>query len=300
MKNRHCAYGVRSKVKIILSRKGVDSSAGGFASPIFPDGKMISVPIPDKRAQVRYSDIQSTDDGRSMAKLVRNLSRGKLSANRFAHVDPDLDSALLPRETGWRPLFGQCGAAQSHLNSLEVGAGDLFIFFGWFRQVESYRRAWRYVSGAPDLHVMYGWMQIQSVDPVDDILQSGTDRWAHYHPHCLADFSGSNVIYRSRRYLKLPPQKKQTELPGAGLFKSYRPEYCLTNPGSSRSQWRLPLWMHPEDRNSVLSYHSDHSRWQKEADHALLKSAARGQEFVLDLDDYPEGIDWVRGLLCNA
>jgi len=188
-------------VKIILSRKGVDSSAGGFASPIFPDGQMISVPIPDKRAQVRYRDIQTADANRSIGKLVKNLSRGKLLATRLAHVDPDLDCASLPRDSGWRPLFGQCGAAQSHLNSLGVGPGDLFLFFGWFRRVEMYKRVWRFISGAPDLHVIYGWMQIQSVESVENILQTNRYSWAHYHPHCLADFSGHNVIYRSRRHL---------------------------------------------------------------------------------------------------
>ena len=287
-------------MKIILSRKGVDSSAGGFASPVFPDGQMVSVPIPDKRAQVRYRDIQTADANRSFAKLVKNLSRGKLPATRLAHIDPDLDRASLPREPGWRPLFGQCGVAQSHLHSLGVGPGDLFLFFGWFRRVEIYKRVWRYVSGAPDLHVIYGWMQIQSVEPVENILNSNQYSWARYHPHCLADFSGDNVIYRSRRYLDLGQQKLPTKLQGAGLFKNYRQELCLTAPGCSRSNWQLPLWMYPDNRNSTLSYHSDHRRWHKDGRHAMLKSAARGQEFVLDLKDYPEGMDWVRGLIGGA
>lgn len=34
-------------MKIILSRKGFDSSAGGVASPILPGGEMISLPIPE-------------------------------------------------------------------------------------------------------------------------------------------------------------------------------------------------------------------------------------------------------------
>jgi len=33
-------------MKIILSRKGFDSTYGGFPSPIFEDGRMISLPIP--------------------------------------------------------------------------------------------------------------------------------------------------------------------------------------------------------------------------------------------------------------
>jgi len=36
-------------MKIILSRKGFDSSYGGYASPIFPDGSILSLPIPNMR-----------------------------------------------------------------------------------------------------------------------------------------------------------------------------------------------------------------------------------------------------------
>lgn len=34
-------------MKFILSRKGMDSAAGGFANPILPDGTLLSLPIPD-------------------------------------------------------------------------------------------------------------------------------------------------------------------------------------------------------------------------------------------------------------
>ncbi len=35
-------------MKVILSRKGMDSTSGGIASPILPDGTLLSLPIPDK------------------------------------------------------------------------------------------------------------------------------------------------------------------------------------------------------------------------------------------------------------
>lgn len=282
-------------MKIVLSRKGVDSSAGGFASPIFPDGRMISVPIPDQRAQVKYRDIQTKTTDRSIGKLVRDLSRGKLGAAQKVHLDPDLERTSLPRQSGWRPMFGQCGAAQSHLSSLGVGRGDLFLFFGWFRRVECYHKRWRFVSGAPDLHVLYGWMQVASVEPVEKLVESDSRPWSHYHPHCVAEFSGSNVIYVARRQLDFVDRK----IAGAGVFCNFHDNLCLTDEGKSRSHWRLPLWMHPQGRNSALSYHTDLMRWQNDNSHALLRSAARGQEFVLDLEDYPEGIDWVRDLVSD-
>ena len=44
-------------MKIILSRKGFDSGSGGCPSPIFPDGSLMSLPIPDKKSQVTYGEI---------------------------------------------------------------------------------------------------------------------------------------------------------------------------------------------------------------------------------------------------
>jgi hypothetical protein len=40
-------------MKVILSRKGFDSEYGGIASPILPDGTLLSLPIP------RFSSLQS-------------------------------------------------------------------------------------------------------------------------------------------------------------------------------------------------------------------------------------------------
>lgn len=34
-------------MKVVLSRKGMDSAAGGIPSPILPDGTLLSFPIPD-------------------------------------------------------------------------------------------------------------------------------------------------------------------------------------------------------------------------------------------------------------
>ena len=52
------------------------------------------------------------------------------------------------REPGWRPLFGQEGAAETHLANQGVGTGDVFLFFGLFRPVEKAGDGWRYVRGS--------------------------------------------------------------------------------------------------------------------------------------------------------
>ena len=45
--------------RIVLSRKGFDSKAGGTASPIFSDRSLFSIPIPQKhKSPTRYQDLK--------------------------------------------------------------------------------------------------------------------------------------------------------------------------------------------------------------------------------------------------
>ena len=43
-------------MKVVLSRKGMDSRAGGIPSPILPDGTLLSLPIPNEKSGVPYND----------------------------------------------------------------------------------------------------------------------------------------------------------------------------------------------------------------------------------------------------
>src|ERR1035441_8703897 len=92
-------------MKLILSRKGFDSSAGKKPSPIFPDGTMLSLPIPDKASTITYQDIAGNASA-SVGELVLDLA-GRPPTHR-AHLDPDLSALSIPRRQGWRPLFGHC------------------------------------------------------------------------------------------------------------------------------------------------------------------------------------------------
>jgi Nucleotide modification associated domain 3 len=58
-------------VKIIFSRKGFDSGWGGWPSPILPDLRMVSLPIPDKGG-IPYADLR-LDGWKSYAHLMTEL-----------------------------------------------------------------------------------------------------------------------------------------------------------------------------------------------------------------------------------
>ena len=109
---------------LILSRKGFDATAGGRASPIFENGDIFSVPIPQKRpSPSRYKDLKFNDfSGNDILNLIGAKS---ISEKDFCHSDP-----MLSEKWG---IFGQAGGAQGELDTHGIEKGDLFYFFGWFK-----------------------------------------------------------------------------------------------------------------------------------------------------------------------
>jgi hypothetical protein len=279
-------------VRIILSRKAFDSGSGGVPSPILDDGRMVPLPIPDKASPIRYQDLSW--DGISVGPLVTALTRGRIPATHFAHLDPDVNPGSLPRDRGWRALFGQDGSAQGHLARQCVTVGDLFLFFGLFRPVTGSGASARPLRAAPARHVLWGWLQVGSVIGVDS-CSAGELPWARYHPHFHRPPSRSNTLYLAADHLDLPGAP---ELAGAGHFPRYRDQLRLTAGNARRAgDWDLPGWMHPRDGQPALTYHGAPSRWTPVGQRVRLDAVGRGQEFVLDTGHYPEAVDWARTLI---
>lgn len=284
-------------MKIILSRKGFDSATGKVASPILPSGELCSLPIPsheEHEPSILYADIMVGDI--SLGTLAGDLTRGKdkIKPEAEAHLDPDLRYSSFPREPGWKPLFGQDGAAESHLVRRGVREGDVFLFFGWFRQTELADGRYRFVKGAPDCHYIFGWLQIERRIPVTN--RSELPPWALYHPHCSRATHGKlDSLYVSTDRLRLPGL--YGDMPGGGVFTRAHDSLRLTCPGGLRSVWQLPGWFYSADRAPTLSYHTNRKRWARRGEHTLLSTVGRGQEFVLDCERYPEAVEWVAGIL---
>lgn len=279
-------------MKIILSRKGFDSSFGGVPSPIFPDGRTLSLPIPDKSSPVKYEDIFY--QGSSIGNLVSNLTGGRIPPYYRAHIDPDLRRDSLKHLPKWRPIFGQTGQAQSHLRNNNVGIGDLFLFFGLFRRVEMINGFYEWVRNAKPYHVIWGWLQVAEVLHLSELQLQGYE-WAQYHPHFNRNAGPNNVVYVACQRLKI--SGKERDLPGAGVFSKYHRDLQLTaSQGDKLSLWELPGWFFPENRRP-LTYHTDKHRWRKRGDRVELESVVRGQEFVLDCEEYPEATHWALKLI---
>lgn len=286
-------------MKLILSRKGFDSANGGQPSPIFPDGTICSLPIPATQDTVRLGDLQH--DAFDVAAHVQALTRGRLGATTCVHLDPDIYPTILPRRSGWLPALGQSGAAQSHLAAQCVGPGDLFLFYGWFRDTKPGDQQ----SGSRcDRHLIFGWLQIGSVWNInaDRKRLLAAHPGVADHPH-LAELpkyqdKRNNFLYVAAAELRIPGIAP-TGLPGGGAFAQISAARTLTAPGHSRRHWELPRWF-MQDGRPGLSYHGKPSLWTDLDDQLLLKSAAIGQEFVIELPDGPEPGAWLRGIFAAS
>lgn len=290
-------------MKIILSRKGFDSENGGMPSPIFPNGKMISLPIPtssESRSASKISDLHI--DGYDIAKVISDLSGNRLTHEQYVHLDPDINYEILTdRPKDWSGAFGQVGRAQGHLVNNSVGKGDLFIYFGWFREIEQHNQVWQFKPNAPNLHAIYGWLFVEDVVPIygneESILKKYP--WLEYHPHLLGDWGNNkNTIYVGSQKL---PEEINKNKSGYGVFRNISDIQTLTDTRqNNRSVWRLPAGFYPTEGKSALTYHPDKKRWEIENDDWVkLQSVAKGQEFVLDTKHYPDINKWLAELFSS-
>jgi hypothetical protein len=255
---------------------------------------MVSLPIRDKQSPIRYADIKI--DGESIAPLVSRVTHGRILPDYGAHLDPDLSVGSLPRLNGWRPIFGQTGSAQGHLNNNRVQPGDMFLFFGLFRQTTFENGELTWVKGSKLVHVIWGWLQIAEILPVD-ISKERLYDWAQYHPHCCWEADKNNVLYIASRHLSFG-QIVLKDVPSAGIFPKFSESRQLTAPlAPNTSLWRLPEWFFPRNGRRPLTYHSNMERWRMTAEGAELKAVAKGQEFILDCDEYPEALSWLSYVL---
>ncbi|WP_284126614.1 Nmad3 family putative nucleotide modification protein [Parerythrobacter aestuarii] len=238
-------------MRIIFSRKGFDSAAGGGASPII-DGCPVSLPIPSAGwSQTTYADL-------GLGGAVHRASRGKLGTDDHCHHDP----MFLDDDTC---LFGQCSAAQTHLANRGVGEGDVFLFFGLFREED---------SGEPH-HRIFGYLRIEEIVDLSHCSDHRRQELAMLgHPHALGMHAKNDVIYCG---------KGATAGQACDVLR-------LTVPGGPPSLWRRPAWLKP----GGLSYHDRADRWLSGK---RIRSVARGQEFVADIGRRQAPRTWLDTIL---
>ncbi len=242
-------------MRIIFSRKGFDSSAGGGPSPIV-DGRPISLPIPDSKGASR-----TTFGDRGLGGYAAKASRGRLGDDNLCHDDPMFLEAGVHAKTC---VFGQCGAAQTHLERQGVGVGDVFVFFGLFAEE---------ATGEPH-HRIFGYLRVEEMMHLSEgVPQELIDL---DHPHAIAMHASNDVIWRGEGQV------------AARASNALR----LTIPGGPPSLWRRPAWL----KHGGLSYHDRAERWLPGG---KLQSVARGQEFVADIGRRQAPRDWLAEVIAE-
>lgn len=265
---------------------------------------MVSLPIPLVAGKT-LDGITHTPFGR-LAALASDLSQGGFSPSQTFHFDPDLYRDWFPRPEAWLPAFGQDGSAQRHLENEGVGRGDLFLFFGWFRQVERTCGRWEFLPGAPDVHVLFGWLQADRVISLPNnaaqaaaVVAAAGYPWLREHPHVqFASLMGRhNTVYVASKSLTLGGHVLPG-VAGAGTFRYWHRDLQLTRGGNagrtSRTTWALPVWCSP---GAALSYHHKLWRWSPANGAVHLRSVNKGQEFVLDIGAHAPALRWIKDRL---
>lgn len=150
-------------MKVVLSRKGMDSRAGGIPSPILPDGTLLSLPIPNEKSGVPYGDL--VYKGRTYQQIIQQIHPTfDFQKHPFCHLDPDIYGVLKNKHAGWKPAFGQYEIPAKHLDGQGVDVGDVFLFYGMFRQTEKLPDGTlHFVKGAPIQHIIYGYMVVSEI-----------------------------------------------------------------------------------------------------------------------------------------
>ena len=244
-------------MKIILSRKGFDSGkkTGNGASPFVKNKEMMSFPIPAERAAafaniIRYDGVRFPD-GATMKQRMEELRQGKpkwgpsLSVE-CCHHDPDLvlDARDRPSKDGWRGIFGQSGSQQTELE--KVDRGDLFLFFGWFQEAEIGSGGLRFCADAPDLHTLFGYLQVErtlSVEEGMEVPECFSDHphlnWQRQQLRLEGNVSENEMVYIARERLSI--LDGNGDLPGYGVFR-HSPDLVLTAENQPRSFWDLPFF----------------------------------------------------------
>ena len=259
--------------RIILSRKGFDARAGGSASPIFSDGRIFSLPIPQNHpSPKKYKDLNFY--GISGTELLKEIS-AKVKPTDYCHNDP-----LLNEDVG---IFGQAGSSQTELKNNNVGPGDLFLFFGWFKNFS--------IKGR-DLHHLFGWLQIKEIIEGSEAITAFLKKKNIVHPHGYGDTSKflNNTIYVGKKTLEINGKKVFNK--GHGLFKKTHNDLILTEANKTRSRWKLPSKYFSNTEGLFLN----RMKWDNEKESKIFYKGF-GQEFILDIEKNPSVMKWAVNLI---
>ena len=255
-------------MKIIFSRKGFDDAYGASASPILPDGTLLSLPIPTKGNEQGVAYKALSYQGKSYIQIMKEL--GIKTPVKRCHLDPDLVQRNNKKIKAWMPAFGQQGAAAKHLMNEGVEAGDLFLFFGSFKRTYLDKRNKLNFENDYVRHIIFGFLEVGDCFNINK-MSPDKKRKFQWHPHIQNDYGKNNLLF-------VAPNNSELNF-SSGVFK-YAEQLVLTRDGYRKSIWELPACFHPS-AGTRISRHLKKERFQMRADKTILQTVGIGQDFVV-------------------
>ena len=190
-------------MRVIFSRKGLDSSSGGAPSPIH-DNMLINVPIPtNHRSATTYHDL-------GLGLIIESQTKNRFNRNDLCHADPMFHNNQC--------AFGQTGSSQSHLEKNGITIGDIFLFFGLFQRPDGAREHW-----------IYGYLKVEEIRRIGSEPTSiqSPDFLPFQHPHTIGCWNPNNTLYLGK---------------GAKASYANN-ALKLTADGEMTSIWTVPRWL---------------------------------------------------------
>lgn len=279
-------------MKVILSRKGFDTSIGKIPNVILEDNSLLIFPIPAPDEKYLYEKLHYKNMEESLYQILKNLGYD-FSQGITCHPDPDLTN-WCNVENGWHAAFGQCGSSASYLReSVKIEEGDLFLFFGQFCKcdVKKGKYDWNNYGYGNRIHLIWGYLQVGKIVNTEE--EMCTDFSAH--PHSQKKYwenkasVKNNVLYVARDKLSF-----NEDLPGAGLFP-FSNKRILTKRGFSMANWDKNLFGEPK----ILENHIPGKSGKKRKNASSNKDECiyyQGQWQELGLEISEDSANWAKGL----
>lgn len=169
---------IKKQSKIILSKKGLDSS---FCNQLIlfdrdSDKELTFMPILDKQAPDQHTyknffnniNVQQ-EHFKPNAKIMWNYNKtgfkqyDNVEVNNFkCHIDPQLKNYFGNEfDRNFRASFGQRGKAQGYLTNCEISAGDVILFYGLYYNKKLNQ----------EQNIIFGYMEIGDILTFDEKKQ---------------------------------------------------------------------------------------------------------------------------------
>ena len=267
-------------MKVILSRKGVDSGNCAVNNLIVNEKNFIVFPIPYENEIFCYQDIKLYAN--LWPKLFKNNKfKKELAPQKTCHLDPNIQNFL--QEKNFIASFGQSGGAQTQLDKQNIGIGDIFLFWSGFDKVTEQAADFTPDKFFKNKHVIYGFIVVGDIIRTYNLDETQCKAYESKYPSLVNNPHWNEENYKNNKNNTIYVAKQN----GFGMFK-FNEKLILTAPYSSaRTNWLVPELANCAIKNlNAKSFDAS----------GKITILGHLQELVLDSEN---AISWAKNLIKN-